>query len=142
GNRPTVFARRGAGGRGPTRLAGVFGRASDKIAEALAKVLGTDLLELGRDLPAETSQVVVADERRHQVAGAHERGAKFDRRKRPRLLDPPQDARSQRGGASVTGLQPVECPGEIAVEPRLIHAVMAQDPRGVAIRRLDELHEE
>src|SRR5207244_708987 len=102
----------------------------DRVVLAPARQDVDELADL--DVPAQARQVVVADERRQQMAGAHERGAELDRGERPRFLDPAQDARSQRGGPRVTRLQPVERPGEVAAEPGLVDTVMAEDPRDVA----------
>ena len=121
---------------------GLLARAGRNGGEVLPKRLHGNLRELAADVLHHSREIVIGEERKHRMAGAHLRRAVVDRAERPRLGEHARKVRADRGRACISRLEMVETLGEVGGEPRPIQRVVLHDEREVGVGDVEQFDEE
>ena len=126
---------------GRANRARCFGASRGHRGEVALEGIGRNPQQLARSFARPARQDLVRQQCPQQMTGAHPRQAMLDRGHQPRLFGEIYDLRRQGWRPGIAGLHAVERAVEVDREPRLVHLVVTQDRRDVAIRGIGQLYE-
>ena len=120
----------------------VLGGTCNKRGEVFLQSLDRDVFELLGKIARQAPRVLIGQEGQQEMPGTHPVLPVVDGSERPGLFEEPGESRRKGRGAGVPRLQPVEGARQIPRHAGRVYFEVAENPRQVGIRRLDQLEQQ